>query len=527
MAEEIVDVLVIGSGPGGVAVTKRLADLGAQVLCLEQGDWINRSDYPSIKPDWETFGRRGTFSSQHIVRENYPVVMAKGNQRGITGLSAVGGTAALHDGQHHVRFRPSDFRVRTLTGVADDWPIRYEDLVPYYEMHDIEIGMSGLAGDPANPPRKPRPNPPLAIGPIAKRMGSAFDKLGWYWWVCENAVPSRPHNGRPGCMQHGMCRLGCFHQVKPTPDVSYWPKALQKGARLKTWSRVREVTVDSQGRANGALYYDRDGNLHEQPARVVVVSCSGVGTPRLLLNSKSKLYPQGLANSTGVVGKFFMGHVWGSFDAIVEERMDGTNTIPLPSTCQHFYESDLSRGFAQGYVFLVHNTSGPLGYAIGDAVWGAEHHRSMLKHFPHHIGMSTLGDDLPEETNYVELDPDVKDPNGIPAPRVFYKYGENSLKMQAHAKRMGLMAMEATGGTEISYEDRFPSGSHLMGTARMGNDPKRSVVNAWNQAHDVKNLVIVDASSFTTGAPVNPTATIFALGLRAADGIWNRRREWS
>ena len=158
--------------------------------------------------------------------------------------------------------------------------------------------------------------------------------------------------------------------------------------------------------------------------------------------------------------------------------------------------------------------------------WGADHHRSMRKTFQHTINMSTHGEDLPEESNRVELDPDVKDHFGMPAARIVYLYGENSLKMQMYAEEVGRQAMEAAGGTNIQYTNRVPSGSHLMGTARMGNDPKSSVVNAWNQAHDVKNLFIVDGSSFVTSGAVNPTATIVALALRTADGIWKRRQEW-
>jgi choline dehydrogenase-like flavoprotein len=539
MTSDIVDVLVIGSGPAGAAVTKRLTDLGAKVLCLEQGDWMNPVDYPTTRPDWEPLSARGPFSVNPNIRkrlQDYPVTFS-GQMHTVEMFSSVGGT--LQEGMYNGIFHPSDFRARTLDGVAEDWPISFEDLKPYYQMGLRERGVSGVEGDPANPPLGPYPTPQLPIGLTGETMGRAFDKLGWYWWPITNAIPSIDWEGRPGCMLHGMCHSGCFFGIKSTPDVTFWRKALAKGASIQTWAHVCEITLDSKGRANGALYYDKKGNLHHQLARVVVVSCNGVGTPRLLLNSKSTFFPQGLANSSGVVGKNFMSHVWGSFRATFERDKNGITQVPLIVTSQQFYETDAKRGFVRGFSFLVHEADGPMGQATGvlfinqkgdlqhtGVPWGADHHRSMRKTFQHTINMSTHGEDLPEESNRVELDPDVKDHFGMPAARIVYLYGENSLKMQMYAEEVGRQAMEAAGGTNIQYTNRVPSGSHLMGTARMGNDPKSSVVNAWNQAHDVKNLFIVDGSSFVTSGAVNPTATIVALALRTADGIWKRRQEW-
>src|SRR6266567_2359268 len=169
-------------------------------------------------------------------------------------------------------------------------------------------GVAGLAGDPANPPRAPRPTPPLPLGILGETIGRGFDKLGWHWWVSDNGIISRPYDDRPACDLHGKCMLGCPIGAKASTDVTYWPKALRKGAVLKTWCRVREITVDEQGGARGAVYYDRQGKLHEQTARMVVLSANGVGTARLLLLSKSKQFPQGLGNGSGLVGRNFMLH---------------------------------------------------------------------------------------------------------------------------------------------------------------------------------------------------------------------------
>jgi choline dehydrogenase-like flavoprotein len=535
MPDEQVDVLVIGSGAAGAAVTKRLSDRGVKVMCLEQGDWIKAGDYPSARPDWEIQIRRGAFHFSPNVRkrpEDYPVFSAGANPPNVLMFNAVGGST-IHWAAHFPRFHPSDFRVSTLDGVADDWPLTYNDLAPYYDANDHELGVAGLSGDPANPPRSARPTPPLPVGLVGETIGRGFDKLGWHWWVSDNAIISNDYDGRPGCDLHGKCMFGCPIGSKASTDVTYWPKALKKGAVLKTWCRVREITVNDDGRVRGALYYDRQGKLHEQLARVVVVSANGVGTPRLLLNSKSKRFPNGLANSNGMVGKCFMLHPFNFVEGVFDERLDGHDgPYGIPAYSQQFYETDLKRGFVRGYTFLLERGFGPLHHAWGGfsgqtVPWGAGHHQAMKRRFPHIIRVTTLGEDLPLESNRVELDPEVKDAYGIPAARVTYSYDDNSLKMLEHGRRMARQSLEAAGAVEMLDSGVIAPGFHLMGTARMGVDPRRSVVDAWNQAHDVKNLFVVDGSSFTTSAGVNPTSTIGALALRCADGIWERRREWS
>jgi choline dehydrogenase-like flavoprotein len=534
MTGELVDVLVIGSGAAGAAVTKRLTDLGAKVVCLEQGDWVNASDYPSARPDWEVQLKRGSFNFSPNVRrrpEDYPVIEAGRHPPEVLMFNGVGGST-IHWAAHFPRFHPSDFRVRTLDGVADDWPISYQDLEPYYDANDREMGVAGLAGDPANPPRATRPTPALPIGILGQTIGAGFDKLGWHWWVSDNAIISRDYGGRPACGLHGKCMFGCPTGSKASVDITYWPRALRKGAVLKTWSRVREITVDDQGRARGALYYDRHGSLHEQRARVIVVSCNAIGTPRLLLNSKSRLFRHGLANSNGVVGKNFMMHPFRTLEGVFEERMNGYDgPFGIPAFSQQFYETDLRRGFVRGYIFFLERTFGPLhcawgGFSGHPVEWGGTHHHTMRRRFGHIIRLTVMGEDLPEESNRVELDPEAMDSNGIPAPRVTYAYSENSLKMLEHGARMGRQALEAAGAIEILDSGLIHPAFHLMGTNRMGGNSRNSVVNAWHQAHDVKNLYIVDGSSFTTSAAVNPTSTIGALALRCADGIWQRRGEF-
>jgi choline dehydrogenase-like flavoprotein len=308
-------------------------------------------------------------------------------------------------------------------------------------------------------------------------------------------------------------------------DVVYWPKCLRQGVQLKTHARVREILVDQSGRATGALYYDSQGNLVEQRAKVVVMACNGVGTARLLLNSKSSLFPDGLANSTGLVGKNLMHHPAAVVVGLFDEQMD-TDEGPRGSTMlsQEFYETDTSRGFVRGYdMQVLGQGSSPLATALGGVLgqrlpWGTSHHQKFRERFGHSIGIVIMTEDLPEEHNQVTLDPDLTDSHGIPAPKIRYTISENTGRMLSHGVDRAKEALEASGAQELLWaHQRRNAGWHLLGTARMGDDPASSVVDRWGRAHDVPNLFIIDGSIFVTGACINPTPTIQALALRTAD----------
>jgi len=261
---------------------------------------------------------------------------------------------------------------------------------------------------------------------------------------------------------------------------------------------------------------------------VIVVCANGIGTPRLLLNSRSKLFPDGLANSSGLVGKGLMLHVGHSVRGVLTECVDSWQHAWFAPLYSHqFYETDPQRNFTRGYTLLVSSRSGPLGTAFGTRVpRGKEHHRVMQPRFPHMIQVTALAEDLPDDENRVELDPEARDSDGIPAPRVVYRFSENTRRMVDHAAHAVRQFLTAAGATEVQEGETIPWTSHFMGTARMGSDPNSSVVNARNQTHDVQNLFLVDGSSFVTAGAVGPTPTIGALALRCADEIWHRRREW-
>ena len=526
---ELADVVVIGSGAAGAALTKRLSDRGAKVICLEQGDWRRTGDYPSSGIDYEGQFRRSKHSFSPNVRkkqEDYPVAATGGNPPDIEMVNAVGGTTTVWSCEF-MRLHPSDFRARTLDGVGADWPIGIRDLAPYYNQNEREMGVSGLDGDPANAGH-PSLLPPLPIGVAGRVAARGFNQLGWHWWIFNMGILSRPYDGRPACDFSGQGWYGCGVAAKASTDVTYWPKALQNGAILKTRSRVAEITLSDGGSGRGALYYDERGNLHEQRARVVVVCANGVGTPRLLLNSKSKWFPDGLANSSGLLGKGLMLHGWRSVRGTVPNCLDNyLHSGFAPVFSQQFYETDKSRNFSRGYTLFVGGSGGPLGTALWvNAPWGLQHHKVMHRSFPHTLGVTILAEDLPDDANRVELDPDLKDSSGLRAPRVVYTFSDNTRRMLDHGSARAKELLAAAGAEGIVVEDAWPGTSHLMGTARMGTDPKKSVVNSWNQVHDVPNLFIVDGSSFATSGGVGPTPTIGALALRCADGIWERRAQW-
>jgi len=527
---ERADVLVIGSGAAGAAVTKRLAELGAGVVCLEQGDWRRPSDYPSSGSNFEGQMQRSQFSFSPNVRkrpEDYPVTTGGRNPPDVEMVNGVGGTTVLWIAEFQRPHR-SDFCTKTLDGVAQDWPIRYEDLEPYYDANDLEMGVAGVLGDPANPIHAPR-LPPFPLGEAGRIAAQTFNKLGWHWWVCNLGFLSRPYDGRAACDFSGQGWYGCGPEARASTDVTYWPKALKTGAVLKSRARVREITLDAKGHASGAVYYDSEGKPHEQRARVVVICANGIGTPRLLLNSKSERFPNGLANSSGLVGKGLMLHAGLQVRGVLSECLDSHlhPTYP-PVFSQQFYETNPKSGFVRGYTLMARGAGGPLGVALSTRVpWGRDHHAVMRQRFPHIMSVTVIGEDLPEDANRVELDPTVKDSSGIPAARVTYSLSENTKKLLDHGAHSARQLLEAAGATGIDVGQSYAWSSHFMGTARMGTDPRTSVVSGWNQTHDVPNLFLADGSSFVTGGAVGPTPTIGALALRCADGIWRRRREWS
>ncbi len=527
MTQEIVDVLIIGAGASGAAVAWSLADTRMRILCLEQGDWVKPQDYPSHRRDWESrrFGDFAIHPNQRRGRADYPINEDNSLMK-VANFNGVGGGTVMYTA-HFPRLHPSDFRVRSLDGVADDWPIDYDTLAPFYAENDRVMGVSGLAGDPSIPPQSAQ-MPPLPLGRTATCYARAMNKLGWHWWPSFSTIATTEYEGRPACINLGSCTPGCAQGAKASTDITYWPQAIRAGVELRTGCRVREITTNAQGMATGAIYYDADGIEQFQPAEMVILACNGIGTPRLLLNSASPSFPDGLANSSGLVGRNLMLHPWPFVGGYVEERMDGGHGPIVTLYSKQFYETDPARDFLRGYMLQFSRATATVNEAVTSAAagrlpWGEAHHRVFRSLAFHRLQIGVACEDLPEEHNRVTLDPVLKDSNGIPAPRIDYTISPNSWRMMEHGIARAEEILAAAGATNLyASRSEFNSPGHLLGTARMGTDPARSVVNRWGRCHDVKNLFIVDGSIFVTSGGVNPTSTIQALALYIADQIKQR-----
>jgi choline dehydrogenase-like flavoprotein len=525
MSDAPVDVLIVGAGAAGAALAWSLSDTRMRIACLEQGDWMDPRAYPTNRLAWELerFGAFGLSPNGRGRPADYPVVDDDSPIR-ISNFNAVGGSTILY-AAHFPRMHPSDFRVRTLDGVADDWPIDYETLAPYYDQNAVMMGVAGLAGDPAYPP-KDVPLPPVPLGILGETLARGFEELGWHWWPSDSAIATRDYQGRGACINLGPCIMGCAQGAKGSTDVTYWPAAIRRGVELRTRCRVREIEVGADGMATGVVYYDAGGVERRQRAEVVVVACNGVGTPRLLLHSRSRQFPDGLANRSGLVGRNLMFHPYAMVTGVFPDPLEGYKG---PTGCsiisQEFYETDVSRGFVRGYSFEMLRGMGPVATALwgmsqGRLPWGDRHHEAYAEIFDRTAGMVAICEDLPDPENRVTLDAERVDGNGIPAPRIHYRLSDNSRRMLDHAVARGREALTAAGAVSTTADAPLGlAGWHLMGTARMGSDPDRSVVNGWGRSHDVKNLFVVDGSVFVTAGGVNPTHTIQAWALYVADSI--------
>ena len=532
-APKIADVLIIGAGASGSVAAKHLAENGFNVVCLEQGGRVDNSEFWGDKPEWELMSQKRWHPNPNVrdLEQDYPVDTSESDVNALM-YNAVGGSTILY-AAHWQRFMPSDFRVKTLDGVADDWPFTYEDLEPFYDQMDMEMGVSGLGGDPAYPRGKAPPLPPLPIGKIGMKAAEGMNKLGWHWWPAPNSIPSKPYGGRNQCVRRGTCLTGCPERAKASTDHTHWPSALANGAVLVTGARVREILINDEGLATGAVYIDRMGRERRQLAKTVIVCANGIGTPRLLLNSKSARFPEGLANSSGLVGKNLMMHPYAAVTGYFDENLESW-LGPAGQTIQsmEFYETDSSRGFVRGAKWQVMPSGGPLGMraAYGgkplEEAWGANLHRNTKRVFGRSFEWGIIAEDLPDQANRVVLHDTLTDSDGVTAPKLIYKNSENTQRLiDFHLKR-AQEAMRASGAIDMSITPLMRDcGWHLMGTARMGVDPAKSVVDQYGRSHDVPNLFVYDGSVFVTSSGFNPTGTIAAIALRSVKDLIAKRRD--
>ena len=537
-----VDFVVIGSGPAGGSVARELTREGFDVLVLEQGTAFGPEDMEHDEIGAFVTGR-WTNTAELQPQTYRKTESEKATKRQYASYArAVGGTT-FHFTGNYWRFRPIDFHEFSTRGgvpgaAMADWPITYEELEPYYTAVEYAVGVSGEASNnPGEPVRsKPYPLPPLNVTGPGVLLEVGAKKLGWSTKAAPMAILSRPYKGRQPCHNCGFClAFPCEWGAKSGSNWTMIPEALATGkCELRTNSYVRKIETDDAGRVTGVIYFDKDKKEVFQKAKAVVLSANGAETPRLLLMSKSKRFPDGLANSSGMVGKHFMFNGGAISNAEFEHEIHAHKGPVVTRVSHELYELDPKLGLygGGGYDFrvsvpaLIRTMSMP----PDGPQWGGEFKKRMRSWFLNSLDSYGHTTSLPVETNSVSLDPELKDAWGLPAMRVTYKEHEHDLKLYKYFQERGRELLTAAGARKITDEpiQDAPGGTvHLLGTARMGNDPKTSVVDKYNRAHDVKNLFIVDGSSFVTSGRGQPTMTIQALAFRAADHMaqFAKRRE--
>ncbi len=538
--DEEVDFVVVGSGAAGGIVAKELSTAGFKVVVLEQGPWRTEKDFvhDEIKINQQNLLTNDWTKSPNTFRKTEKDI-AK-NQPCVMYGRMVGGTSN-HFSANFWRFREIDFKEAsakgTLAGTGfTDWPITYQDLEPYYTKVDWEVGISGAPG-PYDPPRSKGypmpPHPPKSTGVL---LETGAKKLGYKPFAAPMAVASRPYDGRSACAQCGFCLgFGCEVRAKSSSLVTVIPKAVATGrCEVRPNSYVRKVETDAKGRAVGVKYFDADKKEIFQRAKAVVVCANGAETPRLLLNSKTNLFPQGLANSSGYVGKYLMFNGGGISKGLFEHEVNGFKGLVATRIVWDLYELDKKLGLVGGGGFDYRFDATPIGFALGGLppkapTWGSAYKKMLANNYNRTVFCFGHTTSLPVETNSISLDPTAKDDWGIPAIRMTYQDHPQDLKLYKYFADKGEELLKASGAVQ-TWQDPTESQQfsvHLLGTCRMGNDAKKSVVDKNNRSHDVKNLFIVDGSSLVTSGRGQPTMTIEALAFRAGEYAAGaaRRRE--
>ena len=532
---ERADVCVVGSGPAGAILASDLATAGHDVIILEAG--------PRFPGDRETRERR---LERHLRPGDSRSPWAENDGRAVhsgsyplaaTRVKGVGGTS-LHWQGIAPRLRESDFRVASAYGYGTDWPITYDDLRPYYARAERALGVAGADDSPFGPPREePYPLPAFPPSHSDALLAPACRDLEIVTHSIPNARTSEPYRGRPSCEGYGTCRPVCPSGAKYTAEY-HVEAAEEAGARVVDRAPVTRLVHGDSGRVTAAEYVAPDGTTHRQTARAVVVAAGGIETPRLLLLSRSSTYPDGLANSSGLVGRRFTDHV----GFLVLGRLGEPtrqNYVGFPTSGTHqFYDDpderlagatadlggDLPGRAERGAVqveFSNYAGPSPVGIALESESWGDDLLEEIRERYGDWLAVRGLVEVTPRERNRVALDPDRTDGRGDPVPTVRFEPGERARRGVETATRIGRAILEASGAEVVftlSPEETGPA-AHHTGTTPMGRDPEASVVDPWLGAHDHPNLWLVGSGPFPTAGAVNPTLTIAALSLRAAEDV--------
>jgi choline dehydrogenase-like flavoprotein len=555
----IYDVAIIGSGAGGGMAAHVLTKAGANVVMLEAGGpWDNTKDSKMLTMPYET-PRRGASTKERPFGEfdaciggweidGEPYTKAEGTKFDWWRARMVGGRTN-HWGRISLRFGPDDFKHKSVDGLGDDWPISYDDIKPYYDKVDDYVGIFGSNEGLRNHPDGhflPAPKPRCRELLVKK----ASDKLNITCIPSRLSIITKPINGRAACHYCGQCNRGCTMNANFTsPNVLIYPAMKTGKLTLITNAMAREITTDAKGLATGVSYVDKhSGEDKHVRARVVVLAASACESARLLLNSKSSVHPNGLANSSGVVGKYITDTVGAGVSGFIPGLVDQPNHNCDGVGGMHVYmpwwEDNKKLDFPRGYHIEVWGGKGQPSNGFmggiqrypGGGGYGTSLKADYRKYWGTTIGFDGRGEMLPNEGSYCEIDPSKKDRYGIPVLRFHWKWTDYELNQVKHMQetfRALLTEMGAEIWSPMPGKDRgygiSNGGSiiHEVGGVRMGNDAKTSALNANCQAHDCKNLFAVDGSPFVTQADKNPTWTILALAWRTSEYLAKAVKEGS
>jgi choline dehydrogenase-like flavoprotein len=502
-------VVIVGSGAGGGTLGNELAQKGVKVVILEAGPRTEIQDF--VNDEWESFVQlawtdmRTTSGDWRVARDfpNLPAWIVK----------SVGGST-VHWAGASLRFEDHEFRAATTYGKVPgasllDWPISLAEMEPWYAKAEDKMGVTRTN----NIPGLPGNNNYKVMEAGARKLGYKEVHTG------RMAINSEPRNGRGSCQQIGFCFQGCKSGAKWSTLYAEIPQGEATGnLEVRPNCHVAEIEHDASGKVTGVVYFDGNGATQRQKARVVAVAGNSIESPRLLLNSASSMFPDGLANSSGEVGRNYMRHMTGSVYAAFEESVHMYRGTTMAGIVRDEARNNPSRGFVGGYELETLALGVPFMAAfLNPGAWGRTF-TSAMEQYPRMAGMWIVGEDMPQETNRVTLDPNTKDKFGLPVPNVHYDDHPNDVAMRNHAYKQGAAIYDAVGATVTFPTPPYPS-THNLGTNRMSEKPRDGVVDKFGRTHDIKNLYVSDGSQFTTGAACNPTLTIVALAIRQAGHI--------
>lgn len=509
------DILIIGLGAAGGVLFGKLAEAGFDVTGLDAGPhWETEEDFVSDEREMEKL----KWNDPRESGGNDPLDVGSGT----SGKGVGGGT--VHYTMMSLRLHPSDFKTKTLDGVGVDWPIDYDDLEPYYTEIEQNLPIAGPEKFPWAEQSKAYKQDAHYLSCVDQKFKLGAEKLGIEVAPCPLALITEPLTGRQPCINRGFCEQGCKPKAKSSTLVTYIPRGLKAGGKVIANAMAKKINLDADGENVKSVVYIKNGEEYEIECNTLILSSFTIETPRILLNNKSEKLPDGLANSSGTVGKYLMCHSDHVVYAKFPEPLRIYRNPPVTSVTQDFYETDPAQDFKRGFSIAPY-CGRPISFALGaqagrPELWGKKL-IDFMREYNFWLQLGIIGEVLPYENNCVELS-DEKDEHGIPITRTTFSIGENEKKMiEAGYKKMEELA-KAAGAIKTF---RTPLFVHLMGTTRMGDDSKTSVVDKNLKTHDLDNLYICGNSVFPTSGASNPTLTTQALAAKLSSHLAEIRRK--